>query len=487
MVIAVGLLAVLTGPQIELMAQPSVPFNVLPLRASRNEGAGSVGASRPSGPCDSCDLNCDSLHDSLDIAPFVESLVNGASRCSPCSGDLDANGLLDGRDIQGFIDCLLAPPPAGACCTGQDGCVETTASSCAGIWLGPASDCQTSSCAFGALTAYRPQHGAGYFPFAQTAVLDADEESASTGPGIRINVPGDSDPSGEDDLVEVLIENTRPGVAVALRRTHSALRAWTTRTKLAGTEIAFTTDRTDALMLDEGDTSLSIWIEWAAPVHGVAELHLEPYAGAYALDTLSFHTFRSIVVALGGENQEPTVPVDPNHGTFAVATALYGRGFDAHLYDEDDVGPDGLGPVFIEVVSAISNRLVDEVSIFGYSHGGGSTYDLAERLDNDRPGIGAFEIVATSYADAVENDSDFDVAQESRRPPATAYHANLYQVGSFADFFLDGGPVAGSDPSPNGLNVETTVWGSGATHFQVDDFAEVRSFIEVNLAGRLTP
>lgn len=44
-----------------------------------------------------------------------------------------------------------------------------------------------------------------------------------------------------------------------------------------------------------------------------------------------------------------------------------------------------------------------------------------------------------------------------------------------------------SDPPPSGLNVETTPWGAGATHFLVDDYVEVRNFIENNLVIRLTP
>ncbi len=437
--------------------------------------------------CDPCDANCDSLRDQFDIPPFVDVLVLGASGCAVCTADVDENGILDGRDIQPFIDCLLTPQPMGACCTGADACALTTQSGCTGIWFGAESTCQLNSCRFGNLTAYRPQHGAGYFPFAKTAVSEADEENAASGPGIRINSPGDSDPFGEDDLVELLIENNQPGIALALRRTNSALRVWTTRTKSPGTEIPFTNDRTDALALAGGGTALTAWVEWAANAHGNGELQLEPFDGAFPMDTIRFHTFSSIVMALGGEDQVPVVPTDANHGTFVVANALYARGYDVHIHDEDDVAADGSGPVFNEVLNAIGSRRVDKVSIFGYSHGGGSTHDLAERLDNDRPGIGLFEIVVTSYVDAVENDSDVDISQERRRPPSTAYHANHYQVGGFADFFLDGGPVPNSDPPPSGLNVETTAWGAGATHFLVDDYSQVRGFIEVNLALRLTP
>ncbi|HKQ47911.1 MAG TPA: hypothetical protein VJZ71_07580 [Phycisphaerae bacterium] len=458
------------------MPTPSVAISLL------------VGASMTAGPCEPCDANCDSFLDILDIPPFVDALVQETSGCSSCAGDVDNNGTFDGRDVQPFIDCLLGPPPSmGACCTGTDACIVTLQAGCAGVWMGPDSSCDPNPCDFGSVTAYRPQHGAGYFPFAKTAVAEADEEDAAAGPGIRINAPGDSDPAGEDDLIELLIENDQPGISLALRRTNSALSAWTTRTKLSGSEIPFTNDRTDALVLGGGGTSLSIWVERAAAAHGDGELHLEPLSGAYSLDTLRFHTFRSIVMSLGGEGQVPSVPVDPNHGTFVVATALYEQGYDVHIYDEDNVSADGNGAVYNEVVTAVADRLIDEVSIYGYSHGGGSTYDLSERLDNNRPGIGVFEIVATSYVDAVENDSDIDVSQELRRPPSTGYHANHYQVGTFSDFFLDGGPVPNSDPGPSGLNVETIFWGVGATHYVVDDYSQVRDFIEMGIATRLTP
>ncbi len=437
----------------------------------------------PAGSCDACDANCDSVRNAADIGPFVARLADGVVGCSGCGGDVDVNDVVDGRDIQGFVGCLIGGP-VGACCSSAASCVETSEGQCGGAWLGAASACDVGACAFGNLTAYRPQHGTGYFPFTRTAVAEADEESDRRGPGIRINATGDLDPAGEDDLIEVVVETTRPGIALSLQRSDAALRVWTTRDKQAGSEIAFTGDRTGPLAL--AGASLTVWVEWAAASQGVAELHLEPTTGAYSLDVLKFHTFRSIVMALGGEGQVPSVPVDANHGTFVVGIALYAQGYDVHLYDEDNVTANGSGATLNEVVTAVRDRGVDQVAIFGYSHGGGSTHDLAERLDNDRAGIGEFEIVATSYVDGVGNSSDFDISQEVRRPPSTDYHANQYQVGSFADFGLDGGPVPGSDPPPTGRNVET-ILGTGVTHFTVDDEPIVRTFVESNLATRVTP
>ncbi|MCG8405902.1 MAG: hypothetical protein MI923_11970 [Phycisphaerales bacterium] len=437
--------------------------------------------------CEPCDANCDSLIDELDIAAFVDALLGDQPGCSPCRGDFDNDGEVNGQDMQPLLDCLLVPPETGACCEPSTACFLANEAECQGGWFGPGSSCDPDPCITGDMTAYRPQHGAGYFPFARTAVSDFDEESSTQGPGIRINAPSDDDPMGEDDLIEVTLAIDQPGAEVALRRSHGHLKVWTTRTKDVGTEIPFLNDKTSSVPFGPGETMTTVWVEWAVPMHGTADLVLEPSTVAASLDVLRFHSFVGIVMALGGEGQVPSVPVDLNHGTFVVAVGLYDQGFDVHLHDEDDVAPDGSGPVFDEVVNAIRHRLVDEVGIFGYSHGGGSTYDLADRLDADRAGIGRFEIRFTSYADAVENDSDVDISQELRRPPSSGYHANHYQNGSFADFFLDGGPVPNSEPSPTGLNVEVTPWGAGATHFEVDDFVQVRDFIETNLVSNVTP
>lgn len=439
----------------------------------------------PHGGCDPCDVNCDASRDFADVAPFADLLINGGAGCSPCAGDLFESSTVDGLDIQRFVDCITAPPaPDGACCTAI-ACAITPQVSCEGLWLGASTACAVGGCPTGNLTAHRPQRGTGYFPMTKTAVADADEMNDVTGPGIRINAPGDADAQGEDDLIEVIVNATPATTPVALRRDNSALRAWTTRTKQPGTEITFTNDKTPALALAVGTTT--VWIEWTAPAHGFATLSLEPLDASYALDSIRFHAFRSIIMSLGGEGQVPTVPVDPNNGTVVVGTALYNRGYDVFVHDEDDVAADGSGPAYTEVVNAIMNRKVDRVAIFGYSHGGGSTYDLSERLDVNRAGIGIFEIVVTSYVDAVQNDSDIDVDQELRRPPSTGWHANHFQAGNLSDFFLDGGPVPNSNPAPTGLNVETTPWGAGATHFQVDDFVQVRNYIEVNFVERIGP
>jgi hypothetical protein len=334
------------------------------------------------------------------------------------------------------------------------------------------------------LTAYRPQQGASYFPFERVRVPEAFEEDALRGPGIRVNGAGELDPAGEDDLIELEVERVLANASFVLERGGPELALWGTRTKTPGTELAFTGNRSAPLDFSGGDV-VTLWVERTSGAASDTALALRALEPDRVVDRLLFHAFQGLVVALGGEDQAPGLPLDPNHGTYVVATELYELGYDVLMRDEDQVGADGAGVVYTAVVNAIQNRGVGELAIFGYSHGGGSTHDLAERLDLFRGSIGTFTIEFTSYVDGVQNDSDVDLDRELRRPPASAFHANHYQRGTLADFFLDGGPVTLSEPPPSGLDVETTAWGAATTHFLVDDFGEVRDFMQAGLAARL--
>ena len=76
-------------------------------------------------PCDPCDTNCDAVQDHLDIEPFVDALVQSSSGCSPCGGDLDADGRVNGNDVQQFLDCMLGRTAPGVSII-QNGVVIST-------------------------------------------------------------------------------------------------------------------------------------------------------------------------------------------------------------------------------------------------------------------------------------------------------------------------------------------------------------------------
>jgi len=201
---------------------------------------------------------------------------------------------------------------------------------------------------------------------------------------------------------------------------------------------------------------------------------------------LRFHTFQSIVIALGGENQVPSDPPGSSEGVFRLAVTLYREGYDAHMFDEDRVEADGSGRVFDEVETAVLARQVSEVALVGYSHGGGSVRDLSKRMATSLPS--AYVIPLSAYIDAVEQDpllGDWNALPEWHRPQGSLFHMNYYQVAEPGEWPpLQGDQVENSWPPPTGLNVETTSWGAGTTHFTVDDLSEVLSEIRVQLEGR---
>ena len=339
------------------------------------------------------------------------------------------------------------------------------------------------------LTAYRPQQGVGYTTFARTAVPDHLEEDPLFGPGIRVNQVGEEDVAVEDDLIEVV---ARPAIdaALVLKRSHSDLSVWRTRDKRARREIAFTQGRSTPLALEEGE-EMSLWVEWTGGASEFPVLSLHALGSDVVVDRIVFHSFASLVVALGGEGQVPQIPVDPRHGTFQVATSLYEAGWDVLMTNEDHVAADGSGRVYNEVVNAIENRSVRELAIFGYSHGGGSTYDLCARLNSNRAEIGAFSIAFTSYVDGVRN-LGADFRPEERRPPMSRFHVNQYQKNgpcwglARLSVCLTGGPVGGSLPPPTGLHVAAEAWGAGVDHYSVDNLQQVIDRIYRELSARVS-
>jgi hypothetical protein len=62
------------------------------------------------------DLNCDGQVNFLDVPAFVLALIDPPAYyatyfwCDIYFADLDANSVIDGRDIQGFVDRLLVGP-----------------------------------------------------------------------------------------------------------------------------------------------------------------------------------------------------------------------------------------------------------------------------------------------------------------------------------------------------------------------------------------
>jgi hypothetical protein len=156
-------------------------------------------------------------------------------------------------------------------------------------------------------------------------------------------------------------------------------------------------------------------------------------------DKLTYRPFVSVTIGYVGENQKPG---DMKNGMTQIIDKLYNSGYDAWIFDEDDplfdkdfqsemlridfdFSPfaDPPDKSIKEVISAVTERGVTEVSIMGYSHGGGAAYVLADRLTREMPEGAMFSIPLTAYIDGVKKRSAF---AEDRMPPETLAHYNVY-------------------------------------------------------------
>jgi hypothetical protein len=210
---------------------------------------------------------------------------------------------------------------------------------------------------------------------------------------------------------------------------------------------------------------------------GTADLELVAKMGSTKIKSKKVHFFQftSMIIGLSGESGVFSGDWLTN-GMRNVAERLRDRGYNSHYFDEDNVNNNtGDGPVYDMIVRAIQHCGIQKVAIYGHSHGGGSTHDLAEGLDNNRQNIGTFVIEYTAYVDAIESDNIYDADPEIRFPPGSQSHFNYFQNNSW--------PVGESVPGANpNLNVNTTDWGANLNHGSIDNhdtvIDDVTNFIQ---------
>jgi hypothetical protein len=166
-------------------------------------------------------------------------------------------------------------------------------------------------------------------------------------------------------------------------------------------------------------------------------------------EELIYRPFKSITAAFVGESSIPgNVKNTPAVNTWVTQELL--NGYDVHVWDDghawfswDDCDEWGNGPALDEIANSINNRGVTNVALLGYSHGGGTVYNLSKRLyydgrscewydkkvtfpdviDNNK----SYNIVFTTYIDAIRNDRFTRTLPEKNRPLGSKYHVNQFQ------------------------------------------------------------
>ena len=268
------------------------------------------------------------------------------------------------------------------------------------------------------MTAHRPNTSP--FDYMEYTISENDEESP--GAGIRVN--GDDN---NDNLIRVKLEvNSTPvpeGFEYVLKRSNDNIKVWDTSSKTGPI-----LDGNDEQVLNFSTSPEIVWVENPSGGSAFLELQLRETGETTAIsyDKIKFYPFTSVVIVMGGEDQSPTDPPQAGEGTFVIGRNLYLDGYDVHMFDEDEL----YGNVQNEAENAVKERDVGEIAIFGYSHGGGGTYILANYLNNNRATIGTFTISFTAYTDAVQDSFPY-FPPEDRRPPSTNYLINYYETNDF--------------------------------------------------------
>lgn len=350
------------------------------------------------------------------------------------------------------------------------------------------------------LTAFRPQGvydpddtltpNPIYDPFPKRPVRWQDETSSILGPGIRIN-NDDDDNNGvrdrlqtgsivrENDLIEVRIDRLPGQGSLVL-------------TKGPQLNLYFGHDKFNPVLLDgTGNTTLplvfsddvsTVFVEWASTNHGTATLSLVDPSGPTTLDSVRFHSFESLIVAFGGNTQDPADTDgdgsigDPvgnqgnREGIFDIAQFMYNTGWDVLAFDEEDYDASDDIP-YSEVINARQNRFVQRHGVIGYSQGGGATHDLIERVFDE-------ENIITNIGVMLDGVRHNGINSETDWPDVALYLLSIYQTHSFLrGDDIDNGEVL---PGTTLEEVNTTAdpgWDSALDHSAIDDDLQVGNLI----------
>jgi hypothetical protein len=150
--------------------------------------------------------------------------------------------------------------------------------------------------------------------------------------------------------------------------------------------------------------------------------------------TRAHDEFDNHIVIVGGHSQKQEW-LNQGNGVGGIAKKLRENpqhDFAVHLYSEAEKGAnaliewDGTGKAF-DLLNAAFDRGVKKFAIMGYSHGGGITYNMAQRIE--RP-LGSIRILAfTGYIDAIKRTAQEPgtANEETRLPKDTQWHTNYFQ------------------------------------------------------------
>lgn len=288
------------------------------------------------------------------------------------------------------------------------------------------------------------------------------DEIDQRGVGIRVNGDG-NDGGDENDLIELELDVEIPdGMELVVKRASNNLKVYGEKDATS----AILTSGSESVVNQSMLPPRSYWVEATDSVaSGNITFAIRSAGGGNATDiaAIPFRTYTTVVTSLSGETGLGGDPL--THGTYDISLDLYKKGYNIHYYDEGEADR-----CLAEMSDQGTKCKVTDAAIFGYSHGGGSTY----RVANASPG--GLTIKYTGYIDAVTNRWLGTFESEERRPPGSAYHFNYYQTNGV----LDGKPSVPAADLEKDLTATTD-------HFTIHKGAAVIKDLTNSLEANINP
>jgi hypothetical protein len=334
-----------------------------------------------------------------------------------------------------------------------------------------------------------------------------DENFQTNKVGVRLN--GDFDNGGssrdwfisavvstENDLIRTDISIAPPpesggGLKYVLKKSSDRITFWKCNKK--GTS-SYSIPSSGKLIT----TSDTLWAEWSQNVHGTCNFSLEAIevqtGKVIAKREFDYRSFKSVTAAFVGENEQagnPTVSSGVNDWVIqellnGYDVWVFDDGYDVFTTASSDCTNWGEGNALNVVANAINNQGITDVAIIGYSHGGGSAYNLAWRMFYDGgtsdsylywypPQVinNPYNLVFTSYIDAVPNSHSLNGIEADSlevRPYGSLYHLNQYETNSWVGgcsiptsdenidrSIIDGGVVYHSGGGETGIDTNSVI------------------------------
>lgn len=307
-----------------------------------------------------------------------------------------------------------------------------------------------------------------------------DGEDRDPGVGIRRN--GDDDDNNgvpdrddlliakDDDLLKVELGIQRvTGHQYFLKRDNENVRVYRDSNK--GLSLLFNNNEAEV-----PEVVSEVWVEWrslnAADTRSKLTLDARQAGNVVKQDLINLYPFNSIIVGFVGEFTNRSAA---NEGVNQIVFALRNQGYDAQVFDEGDANdaPGKGGPIDAqaETLKALNGRGVVNVAIFGHSHGGGATFNLAQQLNR--------RLAYTAYIDAIQQPFA-NTLPEKDRPLKSDYHVNLFQTTGAIH-----GAAMGAEADED-IDVRTNhQWLLNVTHSTIDNDARVQAHIKTGITTKV--